>query len=614
MPHDTALIATIAAGIGLAFVFGLLAARLRLPPLVGYLVAGIVVGPFTPGISTDVGLAGQLAEIGVILLMFGVGVHFSVRDLMAVRRVVVPGAVAQIAITTLLGAALARWWGWPWGGAIIFGLALSAASTVVLLRALEQQGLLDSGNGRVAVGWLIVEDVAMVLALVLLPALAGVIGGTAAAGAPPATPPGGGTLLALAVTLLKVVAFVLLMVYVGSRLVPRLLAHVARIGSRELFTLSVLALALGIAFGAAQLFGVSFALGAFFAGVVISESDLSHQAAAEALPLQDAFAVLFFVSVGMLFDPRVLVEQPLALVGTLLVILLGNAVASVALLLLLRQPLHTALAVGFSLGQIGEFSFILAGLGVGLGLLPEEGRSLILAAAIVSITLNPLVFGLVEPVNRWLHRHPRVVALLERRDDAPVALPDHQQDTLRAHAVIVGFGRVGGTIGRALERRGIPYVVIESNREWVETLRARGVAVLYGDATRPGILAHAQVRHARLLVVATPGAYQTREIMRVARQLNPAIDTVARTHTVAEQRWLERQGVGRAVMGERELALGMARYALHGWDVEPDDIERVLGGLQVPESLDGPGAGAAPPAGPTGVDPVTASVEGVRTP
>jgi monovalent cation:H+ antiporter-2, CPA2 family len=416
MPHETALLATIAAGLGLAFVLGFAAARLRLPPLVGYLLAGVVIGPFSPGFVADTGLASQLAEVGVILLMFGVGLHFSPRDLLAVRRVVVPGALVQITVATALGALLARFWGWSWGTAAVFGLALSVASTVVVLRVLAERGTLDSLPGRIAVGWLVVEDLAMVLVLVLLPALAPALGGTAAAPDVPGGLPG-----AVALTLGKVTAFVALMLVVGRRTVPWLLERVARTGSRELFTLGVLAVALGIAFGAAALFGVSFALGAFFAGVVISESDLSHQAAADALPLQDAFAVLFFVSVGMLFDPMVLVREPLAVLAVLVVILLGQSLPALAIVLAARQPLRPALTVAASLGQIGEFSFILAGLGVSLGLLPPDGRNLILAGALLSITINPLLVGAVEPMERWVRARPRLLAALERPAGLAVA-------------------------------------------------------------------------------------------------------------------------------------------------------------------------------------------------
>ncbi len=576
MPHDTTLLTTIAAGLGFAFLLGFLAQRLRLPPLVGYLVAGIVVGPYSPGFSADVSLASQLAEIGVILLMFGVGLHFSLGDLLAVRRIAVPGAVAQIAVATVLGAAVAHLWGWPWSQGLVFGLSLSVASTVVLLRALEQRGVLESVDGKIAVGWLIVEDLATVLALVLLPVLAGGMGGRV----PAASGDGADTLwVALALTVGKVAAFLAIMLVVGRRAVPWLLERVARTGSRELFTLCVLAIALGVAVAAAALFDVSFALGAFFAGVVINESDLSNQAAAEALPLQDAFAVLFFVSVGMLFDPTILLEQPIHVLGVLGIVMLGKSLAAFGIVVLFRHPVRTALTISASLAQIGEFSFILAGLGLSLGLLPAEGLSLVVAVALLSITLNPVAFAVVGPVSHWLRSRPRLLDLLERPHQNP-PLDSSEDRRLRNHAIVVGFGRVGGTVGEALERCGIPYVAIERDRRIVEAIRARGVPALSGDATRPGILPLAHPERARLLVVATPDPYQARETIRLARQANPKIDIVVRTHNAAEERYLGALGVGRAVMGELELALGMAHYALIALGRSDDDADGAVAKLR----------------------------------
>jgi CPA2 family monovalent cation:H+ antiporter-2 len=442
MPHDISLIATITMGFVLAFLGGLLASKMRLPPLVGYLLAGVALGPFTPGIVGNADVASQLAEIGIILLMFGVGLHFSIKDLMEVRAIAIPGAIAQIAVATGSGLALALLWGWGIGAGLVLGLALSVASTVVLLRALEQRNTLDSANGRIAVGWLVVEDLAMVLALVLLPALAGALGGDARGAATQFA--GGSLVTALLFTLAKVAVFVALVILVGTRVVPWLLLTVARTGSRELFTLSVLALALGIAYGSAELFGVSFALGAFFAGVVLSESDFSHQAAADSLPLQDAFAVLFFVSVGMLFDPGILLRQPLAVGAVLLLVVFGKSMVAFAIVLLRGYPVATALIVSASLAQIGEFSFILAGLGVTFGLLPPEGRDLILAGAILSITLNPLVFASIDPLLAWFRARPRLTALLERPGNRFSMPVDRSEETgLRDHAIIVGYGRVG---------------------------------------------------------------------------------------------------------------------------------------------------------------------------
>ncbi|GLC26885.1 YbaL family putative K(+) efflux transporter [Roseisolibacter agri] len=568
MPHETALIATIAAGLGLAFLLGLLATRLRLPPILGYLLAGVAVGPFTPGYVADAGLASQLAELGVILLMFGVGLHFSIADLLAVRRIAIPGAIGQIAVATGLGALVSHLWGWSWGTGLVFGLALSVASTVVLLRALEDRGILGSVDGRIAVGWLIVEDLVTVLALVLLPALAPALGaGPAGAGSGGAS----GLLATLAVTLLKVAGFVALMLVVGRRAIPWLLGRVVRTGSRELFTLAVLAVALGIAVGAATLFGVSFALGAFFAGVIVSESDFSHEAATNALPLQDAFAVLFFVSVGMLFDPMILVREPLAVLAVVAIVLVGKTLASLAIVLAFRYPLHTALTISASLAQIGEFSFILAALAVSLGLLPPDAQGLIVAGALLSITLNPFVFRAVEPAGRWLRARRGLAEALERPAGALSELPagvDAAQ--LREHAVVIGHGRVGGPVAEELARHGIPYLVVEQSRETAEALRARGLPVIYGDATRPEVLAGAHLEHARLVVVAAPDAYQARAILELARRLNPEVDIVVRTHSDQERGFLEAHGAARALVGERELAVSLARHALRRFGVAHD--------------------------------------------
>ena len=567
MPHATPLLATIVLGLVFAFALGFAASRLRLPPLVGYLLAGLAVGPFTPGFVADSGLAGQLAEIGVILLMFGVGLHFSIGDLLAVRRIAVPGAIGQIAVATAIGAGLALAWGWSFGAGLVLGLALSVASTVVLLRALEERGALDSPDGRIAVGWLIVEDLAMVLALVLLPALAGPLGGA------PAGPAGqaaaAGLAPAIVLTLGKVAAFVALVLVVGRRAVPWLFARVARTGSRELFTLAVLATALGIAYGSAALFGVSFALGAFFAGVVLSESDLSHRTAADSLPLQDAFAVLFFVSVGMLFDPSILVREPLAVLAVVLVVVVGKSLAAAAIVLALGYPATTALTVSASLAQIGEFSFILAGLGVALGLLPPEGRDLVLAGALLSITLNPLVFAALD----------RLAGRLRARAGAassPPAVEGSGTGGLREHAVIVGYGQVGRTIGEALRSQGLPFAVVEQDRRRADDLRTRGIPVVHGDATVPGVLEAAGLGRARLIVLAAPEGFQTRRVLELARAGNPGIDTAVRTDSESELAHLERQGVGVAIMGRRELALGLLDHALRSLGQPEDEARRTV--------------------------------------
>lgn len=576
MPHDATLIATIVMGLVLAFIGGLLALKLRLPPIVGYLLAGVAIGPFSPGFVGDEALASQLAEIGIILLMFGVGLHFSIRDLLSVRKIAIPGAVIQIGVATAFGVGLGYLWGWSFGAGLVFGLALSVASTVVLLRALEERHMLHSINGRIAVGWLIVEDLAMVLVLVLLPAMAGMLGGTA--GSLASESGGNQAWVTLAITLGKVVLFLVLMLVVGKRVVPWLLVQVTRTGSRELFTLSVLATALGIAYGSAALFGVSFALGAFFAGVVLAETDFSHQAAADSLPLKDAFAVLFFVSVGMLFDPSILVRSPLAVLAVLLVILMGKSLAAFGIVLGFGYPVPTALIVSASLAQIGEFSFILAGLGATLGLLPPEAHDLILAGALLSITLNPLVFAALGRLSVWLHERPRLTARIQHlgSDGHLSSLPSGNGGGPRDHAVIVGYGRVGSVVGQGLLSQGLPIVVIEQDRRRAERLRAQGIATIYGDASTPGVLEAAHLSRARLLIIATPEDVRTRRIIELARQLNPDIDTAVRTQSEAEISYLEQQGVGVAIMGERELSFGLMDYALRSLGLSEEAAREVV--------------------------------------
>jgi monovalent cation:H+ antiporter-2, CPA2 family len=567
MPHETALLATLAAGLGLAFLFGLGAARLKLPPILGYLIAGMAIGPFTPGYVADAGLAGQLSEIGVILLMFGVGLHFSIDDLLEVRRIAVPGAIGQIAVATVIGAGLAHIWGWTWGAGIVFGLCLSVASTVVLLRALEDRNALDSADGRIAVGWLIVEDLVTVLALVLLPAMAPMLRGETSLDMVSI-----GKVMAF--TLLKVGAFVALMLVGGRRIVPWALGKVVGTGSRELFTLAVLAIALGIAVGVAGLFGVSFALGAFFAGIVVSESDFSHEAATNALPLQDAFAVLFFVSVGMLFDPAVLFEQPWRVVGAVGVVLFAKSLAAMAIVLAYRYSLHTALLIAASLAQIGEFSFILVALGVSYGLVPPEAQSLVVAVAILSITIHPAVFRLVDPVSGWVRARSSLSGVLERPTGDLTALPPRvSHDDLRDHVVVVGSGRVGGPVVEELARHDVPYIIVEQSHERVEQLRRAGLPVVYGDASRPEVLAHVHLERARLVLVAAPDAYQARATLALAKELNPNVSVLVRTHSDHERAWLEQHGADYAMVSERELAVSMTRYALRTFGVHHDMAE-----------------------------------------
>ena len=555
MPHEAELITTIAASLGLAMLMGYIAARMKMPPMAGYLLAGIIIGPATPGFVVNVALAGQLAEVGVMLLMFGVGLHFSVDDLLAVRRIAIPGAILAMCASAGLGIGLALLWGWAPGAAIVFGLALSVASTVVVLRALEAGGALQSINGRIAVGWLIVEDLVMVLVLVLLPPLAGMLGGEQTAS--------GSIWAALALTLGKVVAFVAIMLLVGRRVLPRLLWLVARTGSRELFTLCVISAAVGVAYVSSYLFDVSFALGAFFAGMMMRESELSHRAAEESLPLRDAFAVLFFVSVGMLFDPMVLLEHPAKLVAVVAIVMLANPLVAAGLVLAFRYPLNTAMTVGASLSQIGEFSFILAALGVALGLLPTHGQSLIVAAALISIAANPLVFAGLRPAHAWIRARSRLARRLERRGDPLATLPmSTGENYLSGQVVLVGYGRVGRRIAQALSAQGIPYVVAEQNRERVRELREKNIAAVSGDAADPAVLIQAHIARAGMLVIATPDTVSVRRMAEIARTLNPAIEIALRTHSEEEARLLSKDNVGMVFFGEHELASAMTRHVL----------------------------------------------------
>ena len=576
MPHDISLITTLAAGFGLALLLGFAVTKIKLPPLVGYLIAGIVIGPGTPGFVADVSLAQQLAEVGVILLMFGVGLHFSIHDLLAVRKIALPGAVVQIAVATSLGVFVTYLWGWTLGAGLVFGLSLSVASTVVLLRALEDRGVLESVNGRIAVGWLVVEDLATVIVLVILPAIAGSLGGSAAAEAGAASR---GIAASLAITLGQVGLFVALMLLVGRRVLPWFLWQVAGTGSRELFTLAVIAVGLGIAYGAAHFFGVSFALGAFFAGMVMRESSLSHRAAEESLPLRDAFSVLFFVSVGMLFDPAVIVEQPLKVLTVIAIVLIGKSLAAFGIVLAFRYPLNTALTVSASLAQIGEFSFILAALGMSLGLLPAEGQSLILAGALISIALNPLVFHSIEPVQKWLRAKSHRVRQLEQRDDPLAQLPaEIEPEHMTNHVVLVGYGRVGRRIADALQQARVTFVVAEENRELVSRLRSRGMLAVSGDASDAAVLIQAHVARARILVIATPDSARARTMLDIARRLNPAIETVVRTHSDGEAELMRKEKVSRVFMGEHELARGMIRHVL---ETVGDDAELATGERRV---------------------------------
>jgi CPA2 family monovalent cation:H+ antiporter-2 len=543
MHNSTPLITTIVGGLVLAFLLGMLANRLRISPLVGYLAAGVLAGPFTPGFVADTSLAPELAEIGVILLMFGVGLHFSLKDLLAVKSIAIPGAIAQIAVATLLGMGLSHFLGWDLTSGLVFGLCLSTASTVVLLRALEERQLIDSQRGQIAIGWLIVEDLAMVLTLVLLPAISNMMDNQHVSF--------GQLFTELAITLGKVVAFIILMIVVGRRLVPWILAKSASTGSRELFTLAVLALALGIAFGAVEFFDASFALGAFFAGMVLNGSELSQRAAHDTLPLRDAFAVLFFVSVGMLFDPMILIHEPLAVLATLAIILFGKSAAAFLLVKMFGHSQRTALTISVSLAQIGEFAFILAGLGISLGMLSEHARNLVLAGSILSIMLNPLLFSLLESylAKTEVIEDQSLEEIVEDEAQTPVAFCDH--------ALIVGYGRVGSLLGAKLIQQGIPLVVIENSRPRVEALREQGIIAVLGNAANQEIMTLAGLECARWLLLTIPNGYESGEIIASARAKRPTIEIIARAHYDDEVTYIMARGADKVVMGEREIANNM---------------------------------------------------------
>ena len=543
------LIATLVLGIGLAFVFGALAHRLRLAPIVGYLVAGVVVGPFTPGFAADPGLAAQLADVGVILLMFGVGLHFSLTDLISVRHIAVPGALVQMTVVTTLGALLGSMLGYTVGGAVVFGLSLAISSTVVLTRSFQDRHLMETERGHIAVGWVIVQDVTTVLALVLLPPLAGQFGGDTASAAFNLWD----LVVALGITFGTLAVFTALLFLVGRRLIPLMLHYTAHTGSRELFRLAVLSVALGVAFLSAELFGVSFALGAFFAGMILKESELAQRAAEESLPFRDAFAVLFFVSVGMLFDPMVLINEPVALLLTLALVLVVSGGTVFVMVRALGRPLGDALVIAAGLGQIGEFAFILSGLGLGLAVLPVAARDLIVAASILSIFANPLMFTLADRLRARYERAPIPSATYTAEDLRPTVLKDH--------AVLVGYGRVGQLVGDALMREGWPLVVIEDATDIVERLRAVSIEVISGNAADHSILMAANLKDARLLIVAIPNGFEAGQIVEQARAAKPGLDIVARAHFDAEVDYLSKLGANVVIMGEREIARSMTDYA-----------------------------------------------------
>jgi CPA2 family monovalent cation:H+ antiporter-2 len=556
MPHHTSLIAILCMGFVLAFVLGMAAQRLRLSPLVGYLIAGIVAGPFTPGFVGDQSLAPQLAEIGVILLMFGVGLHFSLKDLMAVKAIAIPGAIVQIVVATLLGWGLSALLGWPTLHGIIFGFSLATASTVVLLRAMEERRLLESRRGRIAVGWLIVEDLACVLALVLMPVVTSVVNGGDGITF-------GTILVKVLTTLVQVALFVAVMLVFGRRVIPWLLERTAGTGSRELFTLAVLSIALGVAFGSAELFGVSFALGAFFAGMLLNESELSHKAAQDSLPMRDAFAVLFFVSVGMLFDPHILVEQPLLVLATAFIIIFGKSAAAYVIVRAFGHPNSTALTISASLAQIGEFAFIIAGLGVTLQIMPSQAQDLVLAGALISIMLNPLIFGLLD---RWQAKQnaqkdaqdARDVATALAEDAAAHRVPDDVTD----HAIVVGYGRVGSQLAMLLQARGVPVVVVDDDADNVSRARDAGFPAVRGNIASERVMHEAVPERSKMVVFAIPHALEAGEAITRLKALNPEITVLARAHSDTEVKHLLERGADGAVLAERELAYSLAEMVM----------------------------------------------------
>ena len=578
--HNLDLILTLAGGLSAALVLGYITHRIGLSPIVGYLVAGTVVGPYTPGLVVDAGVATELAEVGVILLMFGVGLQFHIEELLAVRRVAVPGAVAQSTVATVFGALIAHALGWTWTAAFVFGVSLSVASTVVLVRVLADNRDLHTQTGHIAVGWLVVEDLFTVVALVLLPSLVG------QSDAPIGT--------ALGLTAAKLAALIAFTVLIGNRVIPRVLDHVAATRSRELFTLTVLVIALGIAVGAARLFDVSMALGAFLAGLIVGRSEYSHRAASDALPMRDAFAVLFFVSVGMLLDPASLLDQPLLVVGTLAVVIVGKPLVAIVTVRLLRYPARVALAVAVALAQIGEFSFILASLGKDLGILTEDASNVIVAVAIVSIVLNPALYRSLGPVERWLSRRPRLWRLLNPKpagDTGPAVHDARPAPIDPAHrAVVIGYGPTGRTVGRLLRENGIEPTIIEMNIDTVRALREQGVPAVYGDATRPETLQAAGVAHAGHLILTSAGMGQSEEVIRAARELNPKVRVLARTAYLRELAGLRRAGADEVFSGEGEIAFALTEAILQRLRATPEQIDRER--QRVHTDLFGNGAGA----------------------
>ncbi|HYB96751.1 MAG TPA: cation:proton antiporter [Vicinamibacterales bacterium] len=562
--HEYELIVTLTAGLAGALLLGYITQRLGLSPIVGYLLAGMVVGPNTPGLTVDAELAQQLAEIGVILLMFGVGLQFHLEELLAVRGVAVPGALVQCSVATLLGAMLATSFGWSWGAGIVFGIALAVASTVVVVRVLSDNNTLHTPAGHIAVGWLVVEDLLTVLAIVLLPA---VVGGVDT---------GRPIWMAVGWTILKVSGLVFFTGFVGSRVIPWVLERVAVTRSRELFTLTVLVIALGIAVGSSVVFGVSMALGAFLAGMIVGRSDFSLRAASDALPMRDAFAVLFFVSVGLLLDPASLFDAPMLFAGTLAIILIATPVTAFVVMWLLRQPFRDSITVAIALAQIGEFSFILSTLGRDLGLLTIEATNTIVAASIVSIVVNPLLFRTVEPIVAWVTRHARLRSLLDRAAPLDGGEVSREMRTARkAHrAVLVGYGPTGKTVARLLKESGIEPTIIELNIETVRAIRDEGLDAVYGDATRPETLIEAGVDGANTLILTSAGMANSSEVIRAARETNPRIRVLARAPYLRDLAELREAGADTVFAGEGEVALAFVEDLLSRLGATAEQIDR----------------------------------------
>jgi CPA2 family monovalent cation:H+ antiporter-2 len=561
--HSIELILTLTGGLAGALIFGYLTQRAGLSPIVGYLLAGVAVGPNTPGFVADAALAEQLAEVGVILLMFGVGLQFHVEELVAVWRVAVPGAIAQSAVATILGMLIVGSMGWGWASGIVFGIALSVASTVVLIRVLADNNALHTRTGHIAVGWLVVEDLFTVIALVVLP----IVFGHAAEGGE------GGLGGALLVTGLKVAGLVAFAAVVGSRLIPRVLDHVAGMHSRELFTLSVLVIALGIAVGSAVVFDVSMALGAFLAGLIVARSDYSLRAASEALPLRDAFAVLFFVSVGMLLDPLALLENPALILGTLAVVMIGKPATAFLITWSMRYPFATSLSVAVALAQIGEFSFMLSRVGAELGLLTPEAGNVIVAVAIVSIVANPILYRSVKPLDRWTLAHPELRRYVDRtRAIGPE--PTQKPRPKTAHrAIVVGYGPTGRTVTRLLQDNGFEPTVIDLNVNLVRELREQGIRAVYGDATHRDTLAQAGAAEANTLILTSAGMQDSREAIRRAKELNPNIHVLARAPYLRDLQPLKNAGADVAVSAEGEVGLALTELVLQRLGATPDQID-----------------------------------------